>query len=89
MSEFEKDVIIYSKKIAIASFIIGILIFLVFLLFSLEALAYLGVLFVLFTIFINGLMLLQLIYLWISIKSKRVVFGKVILFVLANIPVAR
>ena len=49
MSEFEKDVIIYSKKIAIASFIIGILIFLVFLLFSLEALAYLGVLFVLFT----------------------------------------
>lgn len=88
MTEYEIDIINYAKKIAIASFIIGSLIFLASLILNLEGLAFLGMLFVLFAILANGITVVQLFYLWIFRKNKRDVLGKVILLVLANIPIA-
>lgn len=88
MSEFKKKTIDYAKKIAIGSFIIGSAIFLTFLFFSVELLAYIGVLFVLFAIIANGIILLQLIYLWLSKKNERVDIRNAIILVLINIPIA-
>lgn len=88
MSEFEKHTIDYAKKIAVGSFIIGSIIFLTFLFLSIEILAYLGVIFVSFAIIANGIILLQLIYLWISEKNKRAEIRNIIILVLTNIPIA-
>ena len=88
MTEYEIDIINYAKKIAITSFIIGSLIFLAFLILNVESIAAFGFLFALFAILANGMTLIQLVFLWVFRKSKRVIFGKVILLVLANIPIA-
>jgi hypothetical protein len=88
MTEFEENTISYAKKITIGSFIIGTLIFLSFLFIKLKSLAYIGVIFLLLAIIANGILFLQLIYLWFSKKTEKTNIRKAILFVLANIPIA-
>lgn len=88
MTEFQQDLINNAKKIAKGSFIIGTIIFVTFLLISFKPLVFLGFLFLLLAILANGTMLFFLIYLWFLRKKERLEIGKVILLVIANIPIA-
>jgi hypothetical protein len=88
IEEFEKDIIEIAKKTAVISTIIGSSIFFIFLFLNIESVAYIGFLFVLFASIANGIVLIQLTYLWFSKTDKRKEVRNVILLVLINIPIA-
>ncbi len=88
MTQYKKDIIKYAKNSALFSFLIGTLIFFAFLLFRIEFIALFAILFVLLASVINGLILLQLFYLWFIKVNDRNELRKVILIVLINIPIA-
>ncbi len=80
---------ILSTQIAIASFILGTLIFFLHQLFPQEDVIFvIGFIYVLTALFINGIVVLNLIHHFIFFQNHREYFGIKILIVLANIPIA-
>ncbi|HLO74619.1 MAG TPA: hypothetical protein VK164_11830 [Flavobacterium sp.] len=76
-------------KMAIISFTIGTFLFGLFFAFkNLDEILIIGFFYVMSAITINGIMLLKLVYDWITQQNKRKTIEKQTIILLANIPVA-
>ncbi|UGS22428.1 hypothetical protein [Flavobacterium channae] len=78
-----------STQIAIISFAIGTFLFGLYFSFkNSEILIYTGILYIFIAGIVNGIMLLKLVYDWITIPTKRADLKIQIIIVLANLPIA-
>ena len=78
-----------STKIALISFTIGSLLFGAFFLIpSSDNLIFIGLFYTLLALTLNGIVILKLIYNWITDKENRNSTAKQGLVILANIPIA-
>ena len=79
---------ILSTQIAITSFVIGTILLIAYLLLLNSSLLQIGIIYLIIAFLVNLIMLVYLIYLWITQKNHQEYFTIKILIMLANIPIA-
>jgi hypothetical protein len=78
---------IFSTQLAIGSFIIGTLLLLLHLFFHTSEILFIGLTYVIVAAIVNLIVLIKLIYLFLTQKNHQEYFTIKILILLANIPI--
>ena len=85
--QYQKSTGIFSTQFAIVSFVVGTLFLIIDLINPSDEVLFLGYLYVIIAFFLNFIMLLNLVYLFISQNNHRAYYAVKILIILSNIPI--